>query len=309
MEAFPNYAQNRNRFTRQQTTATLECPPSCVRWQHLIYAYLIENTRAYQIFRRVLQAFRLGEELGVPLLGSEHWLRNAEELFYREPPPFFIYSLTSAVRPDLEATRREAYYRMFGMDLNHGTQDNQPYPYIKASAANTEFVSTFEEFLREVWIGIINVTNTSGSRPTDEGKIADLAERLHDMFRTRRITGNLAREEFFFSSMMEWFHLTLDFNSSIVLSLRAEATSPEQRLFKIAGRVGLAAHGRGKSFFDMADAASRICIQLETGIYNTPAAVPALFTPGPVEQDIRTIITHWSFATGRDLKSTKTAPS
>jgi hypothetical protein len=306
LRAFPNYTQNRQRFTRQPPDG--ECPPGCVRWQHLIYAYMIENTRVDDIFLRVLHAFRHDEDLGVPGSGSEHWLRNTEELFYREPPPFFIHSLTSAVRPDLEATRRNAYYRMFGMDLNHGTESNQPYPYIKAKAANIDFVSTFEEFLREVWIGIINVTNTSGPRSTDEAKIADLAERLFDMLRTRRIAGNLGREEFFFVSMMEWFHLTLDFNSSIVLSLRAEGTSPEQRLFKIAERVKLPAHGKSKSFFDIADSISLILTQIETGIYNTSGGVPALFIP-PTQDHIRTVITHWSFATGRDLKSTRTAPT
>ena len=32
--------------------------------------------------------------------------------------------------------------------------DNKPYPYIRAEASNKEFVGTFEELLREVWIGI-----------------------------------------------------------------------------------------------------------------------------------------------------------
>ena len=80
----------------------------------------------------------------------------------------------------IHATGRNAYQRMFGMDLNHGTDDNKPYPYVKAEAANSEFVSTFEEFLREVWVGMENVNNTSGANPTDDAKIADLAERLHD---------------------------------------------------------------------------------------------------------------------------------
>ena len=44
------------------------------------------------------------------------------------------------------------------MDLNHGSDDGKPYPYIKAEAANSEFVATFEEFLREVWVGITYVT-------------------------------------------------------------------------------------------------------------------------------------------------------
>ncbi|ABA58650.1 hypothetical protein Noc_2190 [Nitrosococcus oceani ATCC 19707] len=279
--------------------------PRCVMWDHLIYAYMIENTRVYEIFRKVLHEFRHGEQLGVPIEGAEHWLRNTEELFYKEPASFFIYSLGSFIRPNLCSSRRNAYYRMFGMELNHQGEDKIPYE--KAQAANSEFVYIFEEFLREVWLGVINVNNTSGSNPTDDAEIANLAEKLHDMLVTRRLGSNLAREEFFFVSMMAWFQLTLEFDSPIVLSLRAEGTSPEQRLHKIAQRVGLPAHALSKNFFDMADAISRVLIQIETGIYNDPGAVPALYTrvSGGPEADIRTIITHWSITTGHDLKARK----
>jgi hypothetical protein len=46
---------------------------------------------------------------------------------------------------------------------------------------------------------------------------------------------------------------------------------------------------------------------IETGIYNDPEAVPALYTEidGRPEADIRTIITHWSITTGHDLKGRK----
>jgi hypothetical protein len=35
-------------------------------WDHLIYAYMIENTRIYGIFRCVLREFLHGEKLGMP---------------------------------------------------------------------------------------------------------------------------------------------------------------------------------------------------------------------------------------------------
>ena len=229
---------------------------------------MIENTRIYEIFRRVVREFLHGEKLGVPgtvpgrpgireTAESQRWLRTTEELFYRDPPPFFITTITSHVRGDIQATRRNAYQRMFGMDLNHGTDDNKPYPYTKAEAANSGFVSTFEELLREVWIGMENVNNQTGANPTDDAKIADLAEKLHDMLRTRREAGNLSREEFDFVSMMSWFHLTVDSDLPIIQDLRAQAASPEERLFKIAERVGLPAHGLSKNYFDIADSISR----------------------------------------------------
>lgn len=278
------------------------------RWDHLIYAYMIENTRVYEIFRRVLHELLHGEKLGTPTPESVAWLRATEELFYADSAPFRITSITSHVRPDLRATRRNAYQRMFGMDLNHGAEDGKPYAYVRAEAANSEFVSTFEEFLREVWVGRTYVTATSSSNPTDDSKIAELAEKLFDMLRSRRQNGNLSREEFDAVTAMSWFHMTLEFNSPIVKALRAEASGVEQRLFKIAQRVGLPAHGLSKNFFDIADAISRLLIAIETRDFNTPAAVKALYTPGaPPEADILTIITHWTAITGRDVKARKVA--
>jgi hypothetical protein len=228
-------------------------------FDHAIYAFMIENTRVYDIFRRVIDEFQHGERIGAPASGdTQRWLRATEELLYRDPTSLFVQAIDSWVRPDIAATRRNLFQRMFGMELNHGTLDNKPYPYRKAETANSEFVTTFEEFLREVWIGIENVNNESGVNPTDDAKIADLAEKLFDMLRTRREAGNLAREEFDAVARMSWCHLTLDTNNlSIIQDLRAQASSTEERLFKIAQRVGLPSHGLSKSYFDIADDISR----------------------------------------------------
>jgi hypothetical protein len=281
-----------------------------VRWDHLIYAYMIENTRIFEIFRRVLHELLHGEKLGPPDSNATAWLRATEELFYNDVAPYRITNITSQIRADLRATRRNAYQRMFGMDLNHGADDGKPYSYIKAEAANSEFVATFEELLREVWVGMTFVTATSSSNPTDNSKIAELVQKLFNMLRSRRQNGNLSREEFAAVSAMSWFHLTVEFNSPIVVSLKADATGTEQRLFKIAERVGLPAHGLSRNFFDVADALSRMLIHIELGDFNDVTAVPALYTSGnATESDMRNIITHWTAITGRDVKARKVAAS
>ncbi|WP_251969938.1 hypothetical protein [Sphaerotilus microaerophilus] len=286
------------------------------RWDHLIYAYMVENTRVYEIFRRVVDELLHGEKLGAPTAEAQAWLRNTEELFFKDGAPFFIGSVTSHIRRDLRGSRRNPYQRMFAMELNHGTDDGKPYEYVRAEAANNDFVSTFEELLREAWVGMTYVTATSSSNPTDPSKIALLASKLKNMLLSRRQNGNLAREEFAAVSAMAWFHMTLEYtntndNSPIVKSLRAEANGTEQRLFKIAERVGLPAHGLSKHFFDIADAISRILIQIETGDFDDEAAVPALYTPAGVatspEAAMRRIITHWTAITGRDVKARKVA--
>lgn len=286
------------------------------RWDHLIYAYMVENTRVYEIFRRVIHELVHGEKLGTPKGTSQRWLRNTEELFFKDGAPFFITSVASHVRGDLRANRRNPYLRMFGMELNHGGDDGRPYPYVKPDAANSDFVSTFEEFLREVWVGMTYVTATASSNPTDPAKIATLASKLKNMLLSRRQNGNLSREEFSAVTAMAWFHLTLEYKNNndsapIIESLRAEANGTEQRLFKVAERVGLPAHGLSKHFFDIADVISRLLIQIETGDYDSPEAAPALYTRSPgdntPEAAMRKIITHWTAITGRDVKARKVA--
>jgi len=114
-------------------------------YEHLIFAYMTEQTRIYDIFGRVIAEYAQGERLGIPTAPTLQWLRTTEELFYKDASPFQPYNLVSRIRPDIAATRRNAYYRMFGMDLNHGRDGSSTYPYARPEAANREFVSTFEE--------------------------------------------------------------------------------------------------------------------------------------------------------------------
>ena len=182
--------------------------------------------------------------------------------------------------------------------------------YIKAEAANNEFVSTFEELLREIWVGHINRSTNSGANPTDDAKIEELAQKLHDMLITRRQSGNLAREEFFSVAMMSWFHLTVDSNLPIIVDVRADGTSPEQRLFKIAQIVGLPAHGLSRSYFEIADALSTVLIAIETGLLHAAGAARAFYdttVPNSLANLMLTIITHWSIITGHDVKAGKVA--
>lgn len=285
------------------------------QYNHLIYAYMIENTRIFEIMQRVVGEYLVGETLEVPSAQTHHWLRATEDLFYRDLPSASIAAVTSWVRPDIRASRRNAYFRFFGMDLNHGTTDNRPYPFEKPKAANRDFVLIWEEFLREIWKGIENSVNTSGVNATDDAAIANLAQQLFDMLRVRRRNGNLSREEFLHVTAMSWFHLTVEFDSPLVRDLKAEASSPEERLRKIGERVGMPAHAKSESYFLLAEAMSRVLIEIEMGLFNSPANVRALYAPptasipNPLREDVMAIITHWSMATGRDLKAGKVTAS
>ena len=83
--------------------------PIGILWDHLIYAYMIENTRIYEIFRRVVHEFVHGERLGTASAETQHWLRNTEELFFRDPPPFFVTAIAQLHPP--RSGRRHAATR------------------------------------------------------------------------------------------------------------------------------------------------------------------------------------------------------
>lgn len=279
--------------------STAASPP---QWDHLIYAYMIENTRVKEIFRRVVSEYRHGEKLGAPIDGpTQQWLRTTEELFYSYPTPLSILNVGSKLRDGDGQTRRNAYQRMFGMDLNHGQDDGKPFEYVKAQDANTEFVATFEQLLRDVWIAITFVKATSAANPTDNAKIINLVQTLRQMLLTRRQAGNLSREEFAAVTAMSWFHLTLSFNTPIVKSLRAESEGPENRLFKIASRVGLPAHGLSRSFFEIADPISTVLTQIESGFV---VNATQLYDPptDPLPLMMQKIASEWSTITSRNLK-------
>ncbi|MFZ0089447.1 MAG: hypothetical protein WAL63_08075 [Solirubrobacteraceae bacterium] len=274
--------------------------------RHLIYAYVVENTRAFEIFRRVLEECTHGERLDVPSPAGQWWLRTTEALFYSEPHPGGIAAVTSTIRPDVRAMRRNAYYRLFGIDLNHGYDDGRPYPYLKPDAANREFTPLFEEFLREVWKGIENFTNTSGANPTDDAAIAELGASLADILTVRCRNGALAREGFAAVAAMSWMHLTLMSDTPIIVDLKANATSPEERLRKLGEYVGLPPHAKSEQLFAMADAISNIMTAIQARQFANPADVPVLYsgaTTNPIRADMMTIVAQWSIATGRDMKA------
>jgi hypothetical protein len=285
------------------STPTPLPPPPIGPWEHLIYAYLMENTQMVRIFRRVVEMYLVGEQLEVPSDVTRQWLRSTEQLFLRESPPFTISALTSQVRPDLEATRRNAYWRLLGMDLDHGGHDGRPVPYAKVGAANIGFVAALESFMGECWQGYVNRMNSSGENTADPSSISNRADIVSTGLRVRRRGGNLAVEEYVITAMLSWFHLTLEWDNPIIQDLKANASHPAERLRKIGERVGIAPHPRSRDLMEMAQEASTILRFVELEEFSTDTKAEALYAnPGPIRDDMLKLINHWSLATGRNVK-------
>jgi hypothetical protein len=278
-------------------------PPNSYVWPHLIYAYSVENTRIYEVFRRVIAEYLHGEKLGSPSVEAQQWIQTTTDLFYKDTPALTPWSLDNHVRPNLSAIRRNAYYRMFGMDLNHSPSDAEQF--VKAEEHNDTFVQTFERLLQEVWTGYRYRDNTTGANPTDDAAISFLCTKLRQMLQARRLGNNLAREEFFAVAMLSWFHVTVDFDSSIVVAANADSSSAHERLRLLGEKVGLPAHSKSEHFFELSEPSSRLLLRVEAGDFDNSADAHLLYDESdPITFDIQDLITHWSMATGRDMKAT-----
>jgi hypothetical protein len=160
-----------------------------------------------------------------------------------------------------------------------------------------------EILLSEVWCGIANARNSVGTNETDNEAVRRSARHLYDMLATRRLHGNFAREEFRAVSIMSWLHLAVLFNSPIVVDLRAEASSPELRLSKIAARVGIEAHPQSQALFQLAQPVSFVMIAIEQGIFNGPLGAQALYLIPRMQRLMEVVIDQYGTAMGREVKA------
>ena len=276
--------------------------PNTPSWDHLAYSYVLENTRASQILRRVVREYRSGERLGVPSSATRQWLDATEALLHGAGNLIPPWLSTSAARRDAEAVRRNAYWRLLGMDLAFGTEDNRPCEYEKASAANADFVRLFEELLYELWRAIANIKNLVAGNETDQDRIFRIAEELQYVLTSRRQGQALDREELAAATVLGWIELTLNSETSVIKDLKADSTSPANRLKLIGDRVGLPAHSKSAALFSMSEDLSILLRTIESAVI-TPGTVTVLYMPGPVGEASRRVITEWAAATGKDLKA------
>ncbi|MGC1240492.1 MAG: hypothetical protein WA874_02840 [Chryseosolibacter sp.] len=298
-----------------------------MRNYHLMFAYLVENTRILQIFERLIDRYTSDETFGVaidPLVFN--WLQNSEKLFFRNESPTTL--ITSAIRPSTDAARRNAYWRMFGMDLSFGDINsigNSAYSYTKAKAANQQFVIIFERYLAEVWQGYINARNSSGVNSTDINNMINLADQIRELLTARRgnVNGNsyaylnLSREEFASVLINSWFTFVISDDTPLVQFLNCQSSTIGERLLKIGAKVGIPAHSRSQSLFEMAGPAANVLSLIEAGgtldnqgtMQNILTSLNPPFVPSlnsNYMEDFLSIINNWERATGHRIKNPET---
>jgi hypothetical protein len=293
---------------------------------HLIYAFLLENTRIAQIFEKLLTLFTHDEKLAKTTNEAEfRWLVNTEALFYKDAPSASYRSITGSVRPFSEGSRRNAYQRMFGTDLGFGDLKNSgPYPYTKASVSNQTFTALLENFLSEFWQAYTNARNEVGPNTTDIAHITETALRLQEMLMSRRTNRtdfagyrfyNLSKEEYSATIMMSWLHYIIAGDTPIVTWLNCSANTPGERLINIGNRVELPAHSKSVALIEIAAPMAGLLRSVEIGDFTNQAWTNQIihanvpnYVPAPTPQqtviinNILTIINNWEKITGHKIK-------
>lgn len=295
---------------------------------HLLYSYLLENTRILQIFERVIEKYMHDEQLGIAQQPEVfQWITNSERLFFKDESTR-SHNIRSLIRPSYDSNRRNAYFRMFGMDLAFGDINSVSggnLQYHKASTANQQFIPLFERYLSEIWQGYINARNISGQNTSDVNNVVELAIQLQELLAARRggrpggvpnvySTRNLSYEEFSSVMLLSWFTFIISDNTPVVQFLNCQSSTIGERLIKIGTKVGVSAHTKCQALFEMAGAASNILTLLEAGGYlDTNGNVQTMLsslnpgTPISVDSDYMnaflTVINNWEKSTGHRIKN------
>jgi len=298
---------------------------------HLIYAYLVENTRIAQIFERLLFLYVHDEKLNkvTPISIQDNrrafqWMINTENLFFKYLSNASYRNVTSQVRQSPDATRRNAYFRMFGMDLAFGDINaNSTVDFYKAQFNNQPFILLFEKFLIEIWQAYSNARNQVGPNTTDMFSITETSRKIKEMLMARRTTEttfenyryfNLSKEEYASVVMMSWLYEVVSYDSPIVNFLRCNGNTPGERLINIGNKVGVTAHSKSEGLLDIAPPMNTLLRRTELGDYTDDVEVRAIIesqtpssTSTPAQRqalnDLLQIINNWEKATGHRIKN------
>ncbi|MET0634659.1 MAG: hypothetical protein ABWZ25_01455 [Chitinophagaceae bacterium] len=302
---------------------------------HLIYAYLVENTRSAQIFEKLLYLYTHDEKLNKATTAQDpnnrlafQWMVNTENLFFKHLSSRSYRNVTSQFRVSPDATRRNAYFRMFGMDLAFGDMvSNGAVNFYKAEFNNQPFIILFEKFLTEIWQAYTNARNQMGPNTTDMFVIVDTAQKMQEMLMARRTTEtnfnnyryfNLSKEEYAAVVMMSWLYEVVSYDSPIVQFLRCNGNTPGERLINIGNKVGVPAHSKSEGLLDIAPPMNTLLRRIELGDYNVETEVRTIIesqTPTSSADDAQKralgdlllIINNWEKATGHRIKNAEAA--
>lgn len=272
--------------------------PGARAWEHLASSYVLENTRAVQIMGRVVHGLRTGSMAGASSADTRRWLDVTEVLLFGNDGRASSWFAAPSVRASAEAVRRNAYWRLLGLDLAFGTEDNRPSDFPKPDQANTGFILAFEQMLVACWRAL---SDPRGRGHATRDAVLHSVQGLHALMSSRREREGLDRVELTAAVALGWIRLTLEDDTPVVRDLGAQGSTAAERLGRMGERVGLPAHHQSASLFALGDDISDVLRAVESESAHA-GLVAGLHRSGPEAKRVRRVITEWSAATGKDLR-------
>jgi hypothetical protein len=280
--------------------AFVRYPPSASpAWEHLGYSFALESSRMVQIFDRVVHEYTIGERLGIPGHATQRWLDTMQALLHPGRGAGAWPNDTMSRRAT-ESVRRNAYWRLFGMELSFGTDRNEVFDYEKAEASNTNFVPQFEAMLRAIRRATARTGRPQLGSQRLHASVLTCVSELRNVLIERRQSNFLAREELAAATVMGWLELSLRVDSPVVKDLRVEADSAATRLALIGDRIGLPAHQKSEALFALAPDFSLLLRAIESDAL-LESALPLLQAGSPLADASQRVIVNWSAAIGATL--------
>lgn len=200
-------------------------PPIDGRRRHLIYSFFVECTGLFEIFRAVFDSYlkddillRLTRDSNGPLIEA---IKETINEVYARP--------RSAIAPDPEQLRLNAYWRLFGLRVpgKVGLEETPNY--------NAEFEKTFGEAMIEIFQGILDQGVTGQPQYGNPSAVAEHLNNLRQQLVNR--TFNEIRD----ISEASALHVTRLFslldNDEFMGALNIRSKGRPQRLKDLADKV------------------------------------------------------------------------
>jgi len=272
-------------------------------WDHLIYAYMIESTRAGEIFRKVSALYKSGAQLPPPSTPTRQFWFMADSVILSPPQTICVWTSASRTPEEEEASRHALYRNTFGRGLSSADENRQAG---LAQSSTPDFFANLEAFLGEAWRGMVQVRSPQGLRDTNHQKLASLATDLANQLVTMRERTSLTLEEFRAVAIASMLHVVLSVNSQVVTDLGAAAVSSAERLALMGKKCGIAPNPRANALFEISRPLSAILRSVESGAFNDVRGARWLCSDPGLQDLFETAIGLYHEAVGKDLTARKT---
>lgn len=228
--------------------------------RHLIYSYFIESTGIIDVFGSLFKSYLISDDLLKLNRRDDGQLieKIKETINYVYPKPI------SRITPDLEALRRNAYWRMFGFTI----KNNNDFP--KVRSYNSEFTKTFEAIMYEIFQGILD-KGISIEKLGNPNALAEHLDNFHTMLINRKYN-EIEDISAYWAFALERLLSLLDDDDFMIRRLNIRSDGRKSRLIELGERLRVPVAKETLYLFQLAKYMEKFLIRVEDTTWSTELA-------------------------------------